>query len=110
MVRGERPLEDVQLVGISLSFEENQLKLSNVRQLVVDVHIHDIAQGLLAYHKTAEQLRHWAWAIESFDFVSIIRIDSPFEDVVLEALWDAAFGNHIDQETMLVLNQVVAIS
>lgn len=106
VVRGESPLEALEAIGMKCHLEGNRCWVDNPRQITASADTRDLACGLLAYRADPILLRRWAMFIEAAD-IEISAEEHPFGDVVLNALWDAAFSKVLDADTIKTLQSIV---
>lgn len=97
IVRGERPLADLRLVGMSLRRSGDAWAVENPRGVSAVVGVPDLARGLLAHRSDPEALRAWAMFIQASDLDLDVE-GRPGGELVLAAVWDAAFANPPGEE------------
>jgi hypothetical protein len=102
-VRGEVPWEEVGKFGILVKEIENGYDIKNPEQFVAIVRPRDVGQGLLHYQNDLKKLRSWAGLIMAGS--SFIELDGEFEgtsegELLLQALWDAWFGQEVKSEAI----------
>jgi hypothetical protein len=95
IVRGERPLRDLENIGMSWRREGSRCHVDNPRGISAVADVHDLAHGLQTYLPSPEQLRDWALFVNAAD-VDLEVENHPDGETVLNALWDASFANPID--------------
>jgi hypothetical protein len=108
VARGERPLDDLQPVGITLQFDGNQLTERNTHQPTVSVSFRDVAHGLLALHEEPERLRRLAFALHGGGFVTLPDDDAPEHEFIMGGLWDAAVYESFSDTTIDKLCKIAA--
>jgi hypothetical protein len=117
VVRGERPLTDLQDLGISITIEQNtyttenpmRITIENPRGVEADASALDIARGILRYRRDPEELRTWAAIVlGDSNFLGFLLEDHPDEDPLLGALWDASFGEPLKDEAINTAERLVA--
>lgn len=106
VVRGESPIEALDAIGMKCHLEGNRCWVDNPRQITASTDTRDVACGLLAYRADPILLRRWAMFVEAAD-IEINAEEHPFGDVVLNALWDAAFLKALDADTIKTLQSIV---
>ncbi len=106
IVRGDAPLEALEEIGITCHLEDDRCRVDNPRRIAISADARDIARGLLAHHVDLESLRRWAMFIEAAD-IEITAEAHPLGEIVLNALWDAAFLKPLDDETVKTLQTIV---
>jgi hypothetical protein len=97
VVRGERPWTDLRTLGIDIRLEGNRCDTKNPQHLSATADVHDIARGFMAYRQDPRALREWGFIMEALD-VDLDVEQHPAGDLVLNALWDASFGNPIEAD------------
>jgi hypothetical protein len=116
VIRGERAWPDLAQIGITMQLEDpgivaDQLasccSVKNARNISFTADIHDLARGLVANRDNPKSLREWAMFIQASD-VDLQVEDHPEGDVVLDAIWDAAFLNPIKPEAMKILERLAS--
>jgi hypothetical protein len=105
IVRGEQPLTDLSSLAMSVHLEDNRCTVENPRRIAVSVSIHDLAHGLLTYLHDARALREWAMFLHAADLDLAVE-DHSSGELVLNALWDAAFMNPIADSVVNALEQL----
>ncbi len=94
VVRGSRPWRDLAALGVVVRLEDGRRTLMNPRGVTATVRFRDLARGFASLHHAAA-LREWAFVVEALD-VDWEGEGRPGGEWLLEALWDASFGNPID--------------
>lgn len=99
-VRGERRWHEIGVPGMSVDFDRWSLYEAPVgASTPTRVTLADVAQGFQGHLGEPEELRRWAFVI--LNASNSIELDDAFEttddgEILLEALWDAAFGRPIN--------------
>lgn len=108
-VRGEESWGVLEKAGIFIEIKNDGYEIANPWQLIAKIHLRDMAQGLLAYHLASERMQQWASIIlAGSSFLDLEEFElSPEGDVLLNALWDAAFGEEVSQEAVNVARHLV---
>ena len=112
VVRGDRPLIDLQVAGVvvdqTVRDAEVQYSIQNSFHLLVTATAGDIATGLLHYEKQPEALGYWARTIMAgSDFVDLaLDEDDPVGDRLMDALWKASYGEPIPPDVFKVAKAV----
>ena len=106
VIRGETSLEALEEIGMICHLEDSRCWVDNPLQITVSADLHDIASGLLAHRDDPASLRRWALFIEAAD-VEISTDAHAHREVVLNALWDAAFLNSLDAGCIRILKTIV---
>jgi hypothetical protein len=109
-VRGERPWTALEKAGVHIETKDDGYEIDNPWHLAAKAHPRDVAQGLLFYRRTPDQLQRWARIILAGS--SFLDFRNDFEtttegDVLLNALWDSGFGDGISQEAIAVAESLV---
>ncbi len=107
VVRGERPWTDLQALGIQIQFEGAKCRISNPAGIDITAEIHDLAHGLLKYIDHPQELKTWAFVLEAADFVDFDGDQHPAREKLLDALWNASFGNPIDADVIQTARELV---
>jgi len=105
VVRGERPWTDLRAIGMNIQLEGNRCAIENPRQISTTADVHDLAKGFLAYLHDARALREWAFLIEAID-VDLDVENHPAGETLLNALWDASFGNPLHADVVRTVEQL----
>jgi hypothetical protein len=109
-VRGERSWKSLEKAGVNIEIRDDGYEIDNPWQLSVEAHPRDVAQGLLVYRRMPDQLQQWAGIIlagSSFVDLSKEFGTTPAGDILLNALWDAAFGDEIGREAIKIAEDTV---
>ncbi len=110
VVRGSRPIADLETLGIRMRRIGNVYKIDNPRRIDVQVRMQDVAEGLLRYQGRIGDLRAWATLIlVGSDFLDLT---DEFEtnrkgDALLDALWDLSFEGILEDDTVRLAKQIV---
>jgi hypothetical protein len=108
VVRGERPWADLGAIGIKIDFNGDRCTIENERGVVATADVHDLAEGLLAHVSEDHDLRKWAYLMEaSSPFLDLDVEDHPAGEVLLNALWDASFGQPIPADAIIAAERLV---
>jgi len=105
VVRGERPWSDLSALGITMRLEGNRCAVQNPHGHDASADVHDLAKGLLAHLSKPASLRESALFVNAADVDQAVE-DHPASDTVLDALWDAGFGNPIRPDVVRVLEEL----
>lgn len=94
-VRGEGDWRDLTLLGAEIELDGSGLVLREPSGLpVVRVSAADVACGLLGHWRRSTGLQDWARVLLATDTVDLsVFEDSPSQEILLEAVWDAAGGD-----------------
>ncbi len=109
-VRGERSWKVLEKAGVYIEFRPDGYEIDNPWKLTATASPRDVALGILVYYRSSEQLRRLAGIIlagSSFLDLSDEFETTPEGDVLLNALWDATFGDEINQEAVRVAEGLV---
>jgi hypothetical protein len=88
-----------------MQMDGSRCSVKNPRNLSLTADVHDLVCGFLANRNDPQGLREWAMFIQGAD-VDLEVEDHPDGDVVLDAIWDAAFLNPIKPEAMKILENL----
>jgi hypothetical protein len=109
VVRGERPWTDLRAIGIDIDvwLESTGYRshFENPQQHEATANVHDLAQGFITHRHDPCALREWAFVMETVD-VDLDAEQHPAGDRMLEALWDASFGNPIGAEVWQTIEEL----
>lgn len=108
-VRGERSWRALEKAGVYIELRGDEYEIDNPWQLVVKASLRDIAQGLLAHRISNDQLRHWAGIIlAGSSFLDLSEFETTSEgNILLSAIWDAAFGDEVSQDAVNVAGRLI---
>lgn len=109
-VRGGCSWKSLERAGIYISLKDDGYEIDNPWRIVAKAYPRDLAQGLLVYRQTPDQLRRWAGIIlagSSFLGLSEDFETTPEGETLLNALWDAAFEDQVSPEAMSVAEGLV---
>lgn len=107
VVRGERPWNALQEVGIDIAFQSGRCFIDNTAHVEATAQAHDVAQGLIAYQDNPSALRTWAWILlAGSPFLELALEQHHAGEVLLEALWDASFGQPLSEYAKAVSAQL----
>lgn len=109
-VRGERRWGEAEVPGISVDFERwslNEAPLAGPAP--VRATLADVVQGFQEHLGEPEELRRWAFVV--LNASNSIELDEAFEsteegEILLDALWDAAFGRPISPAARQTLDEL----
>lgn len=99
VVRGERPLDALAELGVSLSFGEDKFQADVPHGLNVEVPLADLAHGLLNVHTRGTELHRWAFTVLALD-VDFEGIDSTDGQALLEAIGSASAGEAVTPQAL----------
>jgi hypothetical protein len=104
VVRGERPLDALEELGIDIDPQDDLFKLkSGNLDVTVTPAASDVALGILQYRsRTKKDLRKWAFfLLAESGAIDLSEIEShPQGEILLSALWDASFDGRVSSETI----------
>jgi hypothetical protein len=112
-VRGEQSWGILEKASIYIDLRDDGYEIDNSWQVTVDASLKDVSQGLLSNWRSPDQLRGWAGIIlagSSFLDLSNEFETTPEGDILLTALWDAAFGDEVGKDAMNVAKGLVGQS
>jgi hypothetical protein len=106
VVRGERPWTDLGVVGIHVRREGDRHILENPQHISACVGVQDLARGFRTYLPDVHALREWAFLVEAMD-VDLGEVEChPEGETLLEALWDASFGEPVSTKALRAIEQL----
>ena len=105
VVRGSRPWKDLSAFGVVMRLDGDRCTLDNPRHITATVSPADLAQGFARLHHDPTALREWAFLVEAMD-VDLAMDEHPAGEMLLEALWDASFGNPIHPKQLDAILQI----
>src|SRR3990172_10625441 len=101
VVRGERPCSELALVRISVMFQGDSCVIENPRRVQAVAQAADIAKGLVTNRESPEALTLWARVVlAGSSFLDLNLEAHPTGDILLNALWDAAFGRPVGDDAL----------
>jgi hypothetical protein len=106
-VRGQTPWSALQDLDVDLEINGASCSIENPRHLVAVAKPADISCGFLNYRNDPERLKTWAWLVLAAS--SLIDLDLEGHasgDVLLDALWDAAYGVPLSQDVLRIARKV----
>jgi hypothetical protein len=106
VVRGSRPWTDLAAFGVAVRLDDGRRTLTNPRRLTTTASARDLAQGFAKLRHDPAALREWAFVVEAMDVELAVEGD-PAGEMLLEALWDASFGNPIDSKRIDAIVRMV---
>jgi hypothetical protein len=102
-VRGKVSWKTLERAGVFVELKDDGYEIDNPWQVAAKVHLRDVSEGLLVYQRIPDQMQRWAGIIlagSSFLDLSEEFETTPDGDILLNALWDAAFGDEVSQEAV----------
>lgn len=102
-VRGKASWRALEGAGVYVEIKDDGYEIDNPRKVVSTAYLQDVSEGLLVYQQVPDQRRRWAGIIlagSSFLDLSEEFETTPEGDVLLNALWDAAFGDEVSEEAL----------
>ncbi len=103
VVRGERPWTDLRALGMNLRPEDGYA--AQVPPLDLQVDIPDLARGFVAHLRVPRGLREWAFVMEALP-TDFNAEQHPSGAAVMDALWNASFGNPLSAEQVELLQEL----
>jgi hypothetical protein len=96
VVRGERPIADLQQLDVRITHNGNVTTIENPRGLVLLATADDVASGVLRYENHPKELREWAWLLLAADTIYDLDLEGDQEgETLLNAVWDLSFGKEL---------------
>lgn len=106
-VRGRRTWDELESIGITVSFLEADAVIENPHGHVAVAEPKDVAEGFLNHATDAEQLREWAAILlAGASFVQLNLEGHTYGEVLLEGLWDASAGEPVRQSALLAAKEL----
>jgi len=109
VVRGERPIEDLELTGISMNYREGVWYPESKHHIEYSVSLPDIATGILKYISDPEKFKKWSLVFEvCSDFIhpSEEAHSHPEVETVFDVLWKGAFKGKINEKTIALIKKI----
>ena len=107
VVHGERPLEDLENVGITIRLEAETIIVENPHRVVAAASLVDLARGLLKHQDNPRDGQSWARVVlAGSSFLDFRFDDSAASDTLIEGLWDAAFGKPVTQDALTLAKRL----
>jgi|GEM_PF-2172706 len=106
VIRGDRPFDALKMVGINVVRHWSTWTIHNPWQLSTTIHRQDLAQGLLAYAATSDNLLFWASLVLDTGLVTLEIGDQPGDDILLAAVWDASINGTVDTDAIALAQRV----
>jgi hypothetical protein len=109
-VRGEAECEALTALGAKVSFDVEQLQVTEPADApVYEPSVADVATGLLAHSVAVRTLRDWARVLLATGMIDLRGLeDHPDGEVLLEAVWDAAEGTEIVNRQLELVRRLAA--
>jgi hypothetical protein len=112
-VRGELGRKDLERLGIEIKEIEDGYEFTNHQDIVAEVSLQDVAQGLLRFRYDLEALRTWAGLVVAGS--SFIEFGPDFEgcpdgEALLDALWNAWFRQDIAEDAFVVAERSLKLA
>lgn len=106
VVRGLRPLVDLEEIGIQIRTEDNVHEIDNPHRIVAQARVKYVAQGLLRQQADMAALRAWATMILiSPSFLD--RADEFEGEATGDALWDISFDGILEDDTVRLAERIL---
>ncbi len=109
VVRGLRPVADLQMAGVYMTRIPGGYEVDNRRGIEAQARIRDVAEGLLRYRARIEELRAWARVILMGAGVDLAdEFETRHEGhVLLDALWDLSFDGVLEDDMVCLVERVL---
>ncbi|MBA2364691.1 MAG: hypothetical protein H0V86_14290 [Chloroflexia bacterium] len=109
VVRGLRPLADLEEIGIQIRTQGNVHHVINPPDVVATIYLRDFAEGLLRQRADMEALRAWAKTLLIGDCVDLADEfeDEEAGDALLNALWDLHFDGILKDDVVRLAERIL---
>src|ERR1700685_648340 len=94
IARGERPSQAPRTLGVSTDPDAGEA--GDIPPLDVSITADDLALGFVVHLENPQELRRWAFVLQAApcDFSAVQAV--PDGELLLDALWQASFGDPLD--------------
>jgi hypothetical protein len=106
VVRGERPWTDLGPLGMRGGPTEGRCEFDASFPAGTRVGIRDLARGFLSHLPDVGQLTEWAFVMEAMPYDLTDAEDHPTGQMLLDALWNASFGNPLSETEIGVISNL----
>ena len=107
IVRGQRPWDDLESIGVHVHKRGDTYEILNSRGLTTIIRADDLAQGLLAYAHDPVKLREWAALIMADAIPCDLQMkDGTKEEDLLAVVKDIAFGGGLSEKSLLLARRL----
>lgn len=96
--RGEAPVSDLSALGIIVAGDPPALSITVPPDVPLVVTLADLSTGLLAEWARGTDLAVWAFVVR--ELVNVAEENSQAWDLLMNALWSAAFGEDVSEEAL----------
>jgi hypothetical protein len=94
VIRGKQSWTALDGIGIHVTLANDRCQVDNPRQISYAATLEDLAQGVMRFRDAPEDLRRWAWFVQSSPSIYELAIEEDIRgERFREALWDQAFGS-----------------
>lgn len=106
-VRGELDWKKLEGLGVQIAFSKaGQVTVKGRARRVVSPSVRDLACGFLNYRHDQKRLREWASIMLAVGEIDLAALDhDKAGEVFLEALWDAAHGDEVENVTFTLAEE-----
>lgn len=110
VIRGDLPVSELQALDILVLDKNGTVTVYNPRQLRISVSLQDLASGLLKQRSQPHTLRSWASFVEAASSIYEFAFkDDSQSDLLLDAIWRLAFGEHIDHKAIQLAERLATL-
>ncbi|MBI5622682.1 MAG: hypothetical protein HY924_02770 [Elusimicrobia bacterium] len=108
-VRGEKPWRMLLSHGIFIEFIDRKVHAKSSGASPISPETADVAAGFSRLERDRDALREWAAVVLALDRIDMGKLDaSPEGELLLEALWDASFGEEVSAKTWSLVRRLAA--
>jgi hypothetical protein len=93
---------------MSIKLDGDSWTLENPSGISVTAGVQDVARGFLTHLSNPSALRKWAFVVEALDLDLDVE-NQPAAETLLNAVWDASFGNPIHADVIRTIEQLAQI-
>ncbi len=105
VVRGHKPWPVLQRHGFKVSYYDGRWEFGVESEPPLQASLSDISEGLLRLLSKPHELSEWAsFVLVASSLVDLEDVEG--HDLLLEALWDASFGEQVKQPALRLANRL----
>jgi hypothetical protein len=108
VIRGDRPWTDLRTIGMSIKLDGDSWTFENPPGISATIDVQDVARGFLTHLSNPIALREWAFVVEALDLDLDVE-NQPQAETLLNAVWDASFGNPVPADVIRTIEQLAQI-
>ena len=107
-VRGELAWQGLLSFGVLIQIEGSSIEITCDAEDAATIQLTDVVDGLLKWQSDPQELQLWAAIIQgAANFIDLEeRFESREGEVLLEALWNAAFGGTVDETAIELAKRI----